>query len=402
VSILYCAIPHFAAALARREDPDLGGRPLVLIDPEGRVFGVSTEAAACGVIVGLTARAAEILCPEGRLLDADVARCRGEFDTLLELLERFSADVEPHSWGAAYVNLGDTTRRQADVVDRCQQVGRSVRGELGRALQPALGWDSTKFTAQAAARRTRPGHLLVVAASKERGFLHPLSVAMLPLPGDALRRLIFLGLRTMGQYALLPPGAVRLRFGQAGRLAQRCARGEDDRPIIPRRQTPRRLVRCEFDTPLIQRDRMLFALQRGLSPILAELREGLKACGKVRLTVDFDDREPLERERALLFPTADEDQLMRALGHLLDRAASAGGGQMGVAALAVALEQIQDTVVEQLTLFSAGDERARKLRSVQRYLLARFGADRLRRTVLAQPGSPLPEWRAGWLEGEEA
>ena len=68
MSILYCAIPHFAAALARRGNPDLGDCPLVLIGPEGRVFGVSAEAAACHVVAGLTARTAQIRCPQARLL----------------------------------------------------------------------------------------------------------------------------------------------------------------------------------------------------------------------------------------------------------------------------------------------------------------------------------------------
>ena len=109
MSILYCAVPHFAAALARRENSDLEGCPLVLVGPEGRVFGVSAEAAICGVVAGMTTRAAEVRCPEARLLDADVARCREEFEILLQLLERSSPHVEPHGWDAAYVDLGDLT-----------------------------------------------------------------------------------------------------------------------------------------------------------------------------------------------------------------------------------------------------------------------------------------------------
>jgi hypothetical protein len=37
---------------------------------------------------------------------------------------------------------------------------------------------------------------------------------------------------------------------------------------------------------------------------------------------------------------------------------------------------------------------------VQRYLAARFGANRLRRAVMIQPGAPLPEWRTGWRDGD--
>jgi hypothetical protein len=92
-------------------------------------------------------------------------------------------------------------------------------------------------------------------------------------------------------------------------------------------------------------------------------------------------------------------------------------GRTGAVALTAGLEQIQDTVVEQLTLFSAtslrqtrsshsskigvGDERKQKLQEVQRYLAARFGTERLWRVVLAQPGAPLPEWRVNWSGNEE-
>ncbi len=146
--------------------------------------------------------------------------------------------MEPHGWGAAYVDLGDLVRGHADAVALCREMGRAVRRELGEALQPALGWDSGKFTAQAAARRTPPGRLRAVDAVRERGFLQPLPVTLLPLAGEAVQRLGFLGLRTLGQYAALPPAAVWQQFGRAGKLAHRCARGEDDRPVIPRGRRP--------------------------------------------------------------------------------------------------------------------------------------------------------------------
>jgi len=73
MSILYCTVPHFAAALAQRDNAALQSRPLVLIGPERRVFGVSAEAAVCGIAVGMTARTAEVRCPEARLVEADLA-----------------------------------------------------------------------------------------------------------------------------------------------------------------------------------------------------------------------------------------------------------------------------------------------------------------------------------------
>ena len=82
----------------------------------------------------------------------------------------------------------------------------------------------------------------------------------------------------------------------------------------------------------------------------------------------------------------------------------------GITGLSVTLSQIQDAVAQQLTLFpltdgAFEDEKKEKLREVERYLAARFGASpfgngRLRRAVMAQPGAPLPEWRVSWQAGD--
>jgi hypothetical protein len=56
-----------------------------------------------------------------------------------------------------------------------------------------------------------------------------------------------------------------------------------------------------------------------------------------------------------------------------------------------------------LSLFPIEDKLERTLREVQRYLAARFGANRLRRAFLVQSGVPLMEWRIGRLdEGKKA
>ncbi len=415
MSVLYCTIPHFATALVRRDNPEWTNEPLILIGPEERVFDVSAEVDTCGIVAGMTARTAQIRCPEARLLDAQVARCRRELETLHQLLERTSPEVEPHGWGAAYVDLGDLVRGHADAVTFCRKVGQEVRQELGEALQPALGWDSSKFTAQAAGHRTKPGHLRAVDAVQERDFLWPLPVSLLPLEKDVLQRLRFLGLRTLGQYATLPKAAVWQQFGRAGMLAHLCARGEDERPVISRWHAPTLTGEMEFEAPLVERERLVVALRHLVSPLLAELRANLQACGLVRLIVHLDDGSTQERERAFLFPLAEAEQIMRTLGQLLDgidwQAAPSARPRTGVTALAVSLAHIQDAVAEQLTLFPLDDQTPdtsslRKLQEVERYLATRFGTSvfggrRLRRAALTQPGAPLPEWRIGWQTGDE-
>ena len=397
MSVCYCTIPHFAAALARRDDPDLQDDPLALIGPERQVVGVSARAAACGVIVGMTSRAAEIRCPAARLVEADVAHYGTETEILFQLLEETSPSVEPHGWGAAYIDLGDMIRSRSDAAHVCQTIGKGVRTVLGDALQPALGWDSSKFTAQVAARQTLPGHLRAVDKTRERAFLQPLPITLLPLVHDILQRLSFLGLRTLGQYAALPAAAVWQQFGRPGQVAQRCARGQDDRPILPRWRAPQRKARVDFEDPVVDRMPLVATLEHLVTPLLAELQANLQACGQVRLIVHFDNGSQQEQMRTFLLPVAQQERVVRALEDLVDDM----HWPAGATSLIVGLEQIQETVPEQLTLFARQDEGQTRLREVQRYLTTRFGAAHLQRAILSHPGAPLPEWRVGWLPAAE-
>ena len=397
MSVLYCSVPHFGAVLARRDRPELGDGPLVLVGPEERVLDASPAAAACGIGAGMTAAMARARCPESRLLDADVARLRVEEDVLLDLLEDVSPRVEPHGWGAAYVDLGDLVKFRTAAVDVCRHVGTAVRREMGPALQPVVGWNSNKFTAQVAARRVPPGHLRAIERASESTFLDPLPVTLLPLAGDTLRRLHFLGLRTLGHYGALPRAAVWQQFGRAGITAYHCARGRDNRPVVPRRQARHLSAAVEFEAPLNERARLLAALRHLVTPLLARLDGNLQACGLVRLAVHFDGGNTGEQERAFLTPIVAEERVVRALDDLLGRL----HWHSGAVGLEVVLADIQDTVIEQLSLFPTDEKGEENIEAVRRYLVARFGpGSRLRRPVLAHPGAPLAEWRVGWLDDE--
>ena len=186
------------------------------------------------------------------------------------------------------------------------------------------------------------------------------------------------------------------QFGRSGWLAHRCARGKDDRPVVPRSQQRYLKADCELEDPLAERERLLALLQRLVGPLSVELREDGQACGQIRLTVRFADYTAQERARTLPFPTAEESYIVRVLGHLLEQM----HWQSGATALEVGLERLQDATADQLTFFPTETTRERKLYEIQEYLKARFGANRLRRAVLSQPAAPLPEWRVAWLEEE--
>jgi hypothetical protein len=174
-------------------------------------------------------------------------------------------------------------------------------------------------------------------------------------------------------------------------------------------------AKVEFELPLVEREQMMAELNRLISPLLAELQGNLQACGQLRLCVQFDDGSTWEKTRAFLHPIAQDRPVLRTLGELLDglqgqghhNDPDAGGTAVAISGLVVTLEQIQDPVAEQLSLFSFSTTTS--FQEIQRYLASRFSppgapgvssfeGPRLRRAVMSRPGAPLPEWRIDWLD----
>jgi hypothetical protein len=108
--------------------------------------------------------------------------------------------------------------------------------------------------------------------------------------------------------------------------------------------------------------------------------------------VRFDGGSTAQRTRTFFVPTVESTRVERALDDLLDRM----DWSAGAISLSISLRQIQDAVMEQLSLFSAENASASKLHEVHRYLSLRFGASHLWRTALIRPDAPLAEWRIGW------
>jgi hypothetical protein len=219
---------------------------------------------------------------------------------------------------------------------------------------------------------------------------------LLPLAKDALQRLGFLGLRTLGQYAMLPSAAVSQQFGRPGVLALRCARGEDSRPVIPRSQERSLVGSRELEDPLSDRARLLVALRHLVSPLLAQLREQALVCGQMQLTAHFADASVQEQSQMLCSPTAEESRALLVLDNLSQQMQ----WQAGAVTLRVDLNRFQDLSGEQLSLFPQQADREKKLLGIKQYLSDRLGASRLLRASLVQPYAPLPEWRVSWLAEE--
>lgn len=390
MAVIACTIPAFPVALLARDDPKLWARPLAVLDAEERVLALTQPALAAGVRPGQNGRAARTLCPDLLLHTADLTTLQAAQEEVLSLLDDFTGALEPFGWGGAYLGASDETA--ASAIPFCQEIGRRIRSEM--ALAAAIGCDTGKFTAQAAAAYTRTGAVRVVLAEAEQPFLRPLPVQLLPLGAEQQQLLAYLGIHTLGQFADLPPAAVFRQFGPAGRLAQQWARGQDNRPVIARHKRPTCTRTLTFDPPIELIPPLLAAAGRLLAPLLAALQDSLQAPQTLQATYTFAGGGQDSDLWRLSLPTTQGERLLGLLAARWQQKA----WERPLAELSLTLGDIQEMAGEQLLLFPGAGAPVDLLADFLRQLRGRYGEGRFLRAEIIEPLRLRVEQRARWQE----
>lgn len=405
--LLFLYRPHLPLFLerARRglaaELVVLGGQPW---EP-GLVLDCSPAARRLGVRRGQPLGTAHKLVPEAVFLPADRPAYRAAFEAALDALSAFTpslegvSDPDAEGFGQAWLGVEGLERLwggEPVLLERIvAQVGPILCG------QPRAGFGNTRFGARAAAL---VGHSVPVGDGRvEAEFLAPLSIRLLSADEGIQARLARFGLRHIGEFAALPRSAVVARFGAAGGELHDLARGLDGRRLVPRRPIERLHAEAELDPPVDSIEPLRFVLHHLAGALCEQLAARGRGAGQARLVLELEGsqrrpREPIRYEQALPEPVALADLVERVLLARLEAAPPRGR----VTRLSLELDGVAPAAAQQLGLFTPQTARAGRLEWQLTALAIRFGADRLYRPELRDPGAVLAEDRFEWRPAIEA
>jgi DNA polymerase-4/protein ImuB len=415
-------IPHFPIAVELLDRPELRpdgrGRPLVIGADSQRktVLDCSPEVEAEGVRPGMPLRQALAICPKAVFLDSNPARYQDAFEAVLRALEGISPLVEaaellpeadpPLAGGRAYVGLEGLDGLHRDemalgeaLVQACLPDRQAVRRAHGEArpvgsFLPSVGLGEGKFVAWAAAVTSAPGEVCVVPAGREAAFLAPLDVSLLPCSPETLRRLELLGLRTIGDLAALPLGAVQAQFGPEGRRLWELAHGLDREPLRPRQHEESVSERLAFSEPAASTEALLAGGRQLLSRLFHRPALRGRAVRQMRLRAALSNGRSWERTVTFREATADRDQMLYVLRCTLEAALPS----QPVEEMEVTLSGLTGETGKQEGLFAAKGRRRAQLEEALRQLKARFGQSPVYHVVEVEPWSRIPERRLALID----
>ncbi len=338
------------------------------------------------------ARLLALVWPDLRLADADPA----PFEPMLEALDDLSPRIEAVAVGVALVDvtgLGPLIGTERRIAARAVALVRQVASLTVRA-----GMGDNRWLAVLAARLTGTPEP-VAYRDLDRDELADLPLSLLPVDAAIRQRFGLFGLVTFGQLAVLPRSAVGAQFGAIGERLQQLARGNDPRPLVPRRRPERLSAHRHFEPPLSDVGAAGLALRVLATELVDRLRDRHLAPGRASLELNREDAPPLRIELAFPQPALEPDWIARLLLSRLEAAARTvpsvtdAREEPCITRIGLTFDRLADPQGRQLAAFEPQAGRWEELRWSLERVQARFGDGRLWRAEHVRPNAALPEQR---------
>jgi DNA polymerase-4/protein ImuB len=400
-----CWIPLFAlrSELARR--PELTSLPVALLAPDAtrtpRVWQIAPLARRAGVKPGMTVSQAIGLCPALKLCEPDPVHYDEQFSRLVAALVTVSPVVEPVELGRVFVGtdgLEGLYRGPEEIVEAIK-CAHSALHTPHSALR--MGWGRGKFVSWVAASRAKPGGAVIVRPGEEEKFLASQRLAVLPLDPDTHRRLLQLGIKTLGALVALPEEAVVSQFGRAGRHLWRLAAGLVSEPVVGRVVPEPIVTALTFFTPVGERDLLAHALDKLVDRALADPRRSGWRVQVVRVRAELERGASWLVEATLKDPSATRERIAAPLKTQLERSPPAGAVERLVVeftAFAPGTTELQLFARDSGAAARAGRRHA--LQNAAREIALRIRRPMLYHVIEVQPWSRLPERRYALIDFE--
>lgn len=398
-----CAwIPLFPLRCEELRKSEFGLKPTALIDlnDSRKLWQVSPQARHFGVRSGMTINQAIGLCHTLTLFEPDPVFYDDIYSQLLLVLEKFSPVIEPSELGRIYIGVDGLDRLIGGAESQLRAITK-LSSQFGVSKSMRLGWGRGKFMSWVAAMRSRPGAPVIVTDELHSSFLLKQPVSTLPIHSDTHRRLLQLGIRTLGDIARLPEPAVISQFGREGRDAWRLATGAICIPVTGRvRPEP---ITCDVDFPGPVADLRIMgnAIARLFDRALQDPRRTGWRVRSIRITAALENGGSWSLTTPLKTPTANHHDLMEVVRMRVGQSPPAGG----IVHIKVALLEFSPGTTE-LQLFARDEAsaaragRRKALRWATKEIQTRLHRSLLYHIVEVNPCSRIPERRYALIDYE--
>jgi len=369
--IVHIDIDAFFAAVEELLDPSLKGKPVIvggLPHERGVASTASYEARRYGVHSGMALSRAYRLCPHGVFLRGNFHVYKVFSRRFLEVLSRYTPDVESASLDEAFLDLTRCRRLYPCFSRAARDIKAAVERETG--LSVSVGVGPNKVMAKLATNKAKPGGLHRIPPGGEEAFLEGLDIDLLPGIGPRAQTILRLfNVHKIGDLWGLPRSTLRALFGLNGEEIYLQARGMDARPLAAGGR-PRSVSReTTFLEDLWDRRLLLAHLAYLCDRLTLALRRERLHAHIIETRVRYSDFRTEGRRRLLVSPLQDMDGIFRVARELFQELTA--GARLSLRLVGVKASDL--TRGKPLSLFEPFSERGERLGDALDAVRDRYG-----------------------------
>ena len=332
---LFVDFNSYFASIEQHEAPALRGRPVGVTPVAAEttsLIAASYEAKACGVGTGTLVREARARCPGIVIVTARPERYVAWHATLKEAIDRAIPIAQVGSIDEMACELVGRQRQREAAERIAWQVKEEIaRAAPGGAIRCSIGIAPNPYLAKTAADMRKPDGLTVIEQTELPQALHGLALRDLCGIGASMEaRLHAEGIRSVAQLTAAPKLVLRRAWGGIeGERMWALLRGA----WLPAAPTTRgSLGHSHVLGPALRTpDGALAVLKKLLAKAAMRLRRDKLLTGALAVRIRFLGIEPRWEGDLQFDPTDDSRELLRLLGHLLERARRPGRALPGPA-----------------------------------------------------------------------
>lgn len=232
--IAHIDLTAFFVSVERILHPEWVGKPIMVAgkaEHRGVVTCASYEVRKFGVRAGMATAIAERKCPIAIRVDSHHDAYEAYSRKVRNYIKKYAPVFEPASIDEFYIDwTGCEKLFGGNLLSFAEKIQKNILDQFG--LPSAMGIASNKATAKIACDQAKPYGIREVAEGKERAFLEPLDVQVLPGVGEVmLKQLHRFNIRTCGELAKLDEPFVETNLGMWGLHIQEYARGHGSQEL---------------------------------------------------------------------------------------------------------------------------------------------------------------------------
>ena len=317
--ILHIDMDAFFASVEQLDNPDLRGLPVIVGgDPAGRgvVAACSYEARRFGVHSAMSCARAGRLCPQARFVRPRKERYREISGRIMEIFKKYADKIEPLSIDEAFLDVTTNLLNIPSATWTAHAIRREIYTTLG--LTASAGVSCNKFLAKIASDMNKPDGLTVITPEQALPFIRSLPIRKFYGVGRVTeQRMLVMGIKTGADLLQYSRRELVNRFGKSGNFFYDVVRGNDNRPVRPRRGRKSIGSEVTLKEDVANKGQMLVILTRIATQVAEALAKKKLSAGTLILKIRYSDFVTVTRSRTLptMF-TSDRDMMAMVPGLL--------------------------------------------------------------------------------------